>query len=219
MVEVKRIPPKRLYGVNEKGKVVKMKGWQHVTFTATTAAGMVLSGTQYLKDIPAGPLSDAPPILFGAAFVAAIAGSLLPDIDNPESYLGRRFYGISRRFSRHRGITHSLGHFLIVSILLIALTILTPIPKPVAFSIYGLIYGYFTHLFLDMFSKMGIPVFWRKKKYGGKLLGCVDLWEKNKYIRFFPVKGFLSSVLLVVLIAISFEPLFIVTQTILSYIY
>lgn len=49
-----------------------------------------------------------------AAFVAsggAIVGSLLPDIDHPQSFLGRRLKWLSKPINRlwgHRSITHSL---------------------------------------------------------------------------------------------------------------
>ena len=50
------------------------------------------------------------PVLSPACLGLALAGSLLPDIDHPKSWLGHRLRPVSRTVSKvfgHRGVTHS----------------------------------------------------------------------------------------------------------------
>lgn len=89
--------------------------------------------------------------------VAAVAlGSLLPDIDEPRSWIGRRTRGISdliHMYFGHRGITHSLLGVILAMIPILLLVLLT------SFSLTNgsyLILGYFLHLIEDSFSKKGI---------------------------------------------------------------
>ncbi|MBM7094528.1 MULTISPECIES: metal-dependent hydrolase [Alteribacter] len=82
-----------------------------------------------------------------------IAGSLLPDIDEPSSFLGRRLTFISRPVKRifgHRGITHSVLTWMILAYLL------SPFEHPF---LTGLLIGYAVHLAGDLFSSRSIPLF------------------------------------------------------------
>ncbi|MFX3636689.1 MAG: metal-dependent hydrolase [Candidatus Pristimantibacillus sp.] len=87
-------------------------------------------------------------------FVSGLAvGSLLPDIDHPKSFLGRRSFGISNIINRkygHRGMTHSLVTW--CSLTIPCLLFFSP------FSI-GAWLGYGFHIFWDYFSKTGVPLF------------------------------------------------------------
>lgn len=79
-------------------------------------------------------------------------GSLLPDIDEPNSYIGRRSFGIASYVKRkygHRGITHSLFAW----ILLTLFCLLYPSPLTI-----GISCGYLFHLMGDFFSVQSIPV-------------------------------------------------------------
>lgn len=85
-----------------------------------------------------------------AAVTGVIVGSILPDIDEPKSFIGRRTRGISDLINwsfGHRGITHSLLAFIII--LILCLTFRT-------FFSFGLAIGYFLHLIEDSFSVSGI---------------------------------------------------------------
>lgn len=90
----------------------------------------------------------------------ALASALLPDLDHPNSLLGRRLPWISGPLSRlfgHRGFTHSLlavgagiwglGQFQ-------APGTLSEVVKD------GLIIGYLSHLLGDWLTPAGIPLFW-----------------------------------------------------------
>ena len=93
---------------------------------------------------------------FTAAYTAGLAiGSLLPDIDEPSSYVGRRSFGISGKVKEafgHRGMTHSL----IVWGGLAAL-VWRDSASPFA---AGLVLGYLFHIVEDFFSVQGVPLFW-----------------------------------------------------------
>lgn len=86
-----------------------------------------------------------------------LLGSLLPDIDEPKSFIGRKFPIISRIFSisfSHRGFTH----FLIFPLIFVAIgaifahAIITP-------CLFALAYGIFLHQIGDMLTISGIPYY------------------------------------------------------------
>ncbi len=95
--------------------------------------------------------------------VPAIIGSVLPDIDHPKSYLGRRFPLISKIVNRafgHRTFTHSLLFCVLVSVALMQTNTSVGI---------GTFFGILSHILLDIltpFSK-GVSLFYPiKKKIG-----------------------------------------------------
>lgn len=89
------------------------------------------------------------------AFV--IFGSILPDIDEPESYIGRRlpvFSNLLSIFVKHRGITH----FLCVPLFVFVIAHFTE-DSYMKISLIGLSIGIFAHTLGDMLTKGGIPGF------------------------------------------------------------
>lgn len=102
-------------------------------------------------DLPWGP----------ATVGAAVAGSLLPDIDHPKSWLGRRLLPISLPLTMlvgHRGITHSL---LAVVGMAFVLTFYGGVAGGV---VTALCIGYVVHLSGDFVTNSGIPLFWPIKR-------------------------------------------------------
>lgn len=90
-------------------------------------------------------------------FIPAIIGSLLPDIDQPESQIGKHVPAISstaKKFLGHRGVTHSL----------FALVMLTAAGFAaggvVGQAVTALCWGYASHLLGDWLTVKGIPFFW-----------------------------------------------------------
>jgi len=102
------------------------------------------------------------PLALGDALLAAIA-SLLPDLDISSSGIGRRFRFIASRLEKrfgHRTITHSFLGTFTISLLSLPLLFL-------GYPAYVMsIIGYFSHSFLDMFSKEGVQFFWPSPKWG-----------------------------------------------------
>lgn len=91
---------------------------------------------------------------FSADLVGGIMiGSVLPDIDEPNSFMGRRSLGLSLVINRlfgHRGFTHSLVCWMFVT------TICLLFSKP--FTI-GISLGFFLHILGDLFSTSGLRLF------------------------------------------------------------
>jgi len=91
------------------------------------------------------------------AVVCAIIGSVLPDIDSPNSYIGRVLPYASIPIERqwgHRTITHSLLCLLALSVMIWPLLIFqTPCYAAV-------ILGYMSHLIADCATKSGVPLFY-----------------------------------------------------------
>ena len=104
-------------------------------------------------------LSPVDPTYLGLA----VAGPLLPDVDHPKSWIGRR----SRPFSTtiaaalgHRGLTHSaIAVFGLVFVLLHAGYRRGPVS--------ALAVGYLSHLAADMLTPQGLRLTWPLRKTWG----------------------------------------------------
>jgi inner membrane protein len=103
----------------------------------------------------------AAPILHVASFDPlylglVVAGSLLPDIDHPKSWVGRRTRPISTAIASvfsHRGITHS-------AIAVIALVALLRHAGYRGGGVSALVIGYLSHLAADMLTPQGLRLAW-----------------------------------------------------------
>ncbi|MCC7260972.1 MAG: metal-dependent hydrolase [Candidatus Latescibacteria bacterium] len=90
------------------------------------------------------------------ALGCALLGSLLPDLDSPQSALGRLLPVVSERIERrwgHRSVTHSLLVFLGLGVALLPLGLYR-------WTWYAaLLIGYLSHLVADCATKTGAPLF------------------------------------------------------------
>lgn len=119
-----------------------MRGTQHLHFGVVTgaAAASCIAFTGLVN-----PLSVVPFVVLSGI------GSLLPDIDSPESKIGQRFPFLSNFIKKkfgHRTITHAVLPWLIISIICIVI---------LPFWSWGLVYGILSHLFLDALTIHGVP--------------------------------------------------------------
>lgn len=110
----------------------------------------------------------------GAVLCGALLGSLLPDIDHRNSYIGKKLKIASFIISKtlgHRSVVHAPLVIFTFSALLYFLTMqLTGTAHEVSrYFVIGLSYGMFSHLFLDMLTKRGIPLFYPISKKGFRL--------------------------------------------------
>lgn len=126
--------------------------------------------------------TDAPIEVHGS--MAAAIGGLLPDLDHPESVLGRRLKLLSLPLSAlcgHRGTTHSL---IAVIALLGALSGLATFPagQHLDSVIAPLIIGYLSHLFGDSLTPSGIPLFWPAKKTYSFNLFKTKSWQETAVV-------------------------------------
>jgi len=116
----------------------------HIAFGLLTAAGaFALGGDSLHGDLPIGGY--------------VVLGSLLPDIDTPNSAIGRAVPFVSGPIERrwgHRTVTHSL----------LALSALAVLALPLFFyrrACFGaLLIGYGSHLAADCATKSGLPLFY-----------------------------------------------------------
>ncbi|WP_418055079.1 metal-dependent hydrolase [Pseudoflavonifractor phocaeensis] len=122
---------------------------------AAAAIITTVSARGCLEFLP--PLST--PAVFGS-FVAAMIGSILPDIDQPTSMVGKTLPIISRLMRGafgHRGFCHSL--LFLALIYGITMTLFS------SMKFYALVLclGAGSHLLFDMFNRPGIPLLWPLK--------------------------------------------------------
>ncbi|MCV2528466.1 MAG: metal-dependent hydrolase [Candidatus Lightella neohaematopini] len=83
---------------------------------------------------------------------------LLPDIDHPKSFIGRRFKWLSipiYKLFGHRRFTHSILLIIIIAIYINIKRINFPIDV-----IYAMIIGYISHIIADMLTPAGVPLLW-----------------------------------------------------------
>ena len=123
-------------------------------------------------------ITDSPVTGYGT-LIAGIGG-LLPDLDHPQSVLGRRLWFISVPLSAlvgHRGFTHSL---VAVVIMLTILVIFTSVADYAFLSwmVAPLCVGYLSHIFGDFLTPSGVPLFYpRRRNYSLNLFSTGDVQE------------------------------------------
>ena len=119
-------------------------------------------------------LALVPPAVFCGAsavecvpfFLGAGIGALVPDIDEPGSYIGRRLYFVSEVL-RGLGLEHrTLTHSLLLPIMIAAMVYIGFGLDRSAEWLYGLAFGIFMHDVGDMLTKGGIKGA-LKPLYGG----------------------------------------------------
>lgn len=123
----------------------------HTHFVIGISAGIVLA---------ANLDANTPATL--AIIAAAGLGALAPDIDTPNSLISRRLWPLSllsRPFLKHRGLTHGLLAFFLVSV-----GILLAIGLGVPNVLWGFPAGWATHIIADLCTKDGLRLLWPKRR-------------------------------------------------------
>lgn len=120
----------------------------------THIAGGVLLTLSLSSFLQPSSLSEVS-LLYGCTVI----GSLLPDIDHPNSKINKYnpLSSLISKFIRHRTLTHSLLWMVIVSLAGVILKFNTQ-------AILGLNIGMLSHLILDMMAVSGVPLFYPYKK-------------------------------------------------------
>lgn len=98
-------------------------------------------------------LGGAPVEPVGLALAAL--GALLPDIDHPHSWVGRRVPWLSWPLAAvlgHRGVTHSL--------VAIALGLVVLLAGGAGWLTAPIVVGYLSHLVADALTPAGVPLLW-----------------------------------------------------------
>jgi inner membrane protein len=93
----------------------------------------------------------------------ALVFALLPDIESPDSFIGRKIPVVShgnKMIFGHRQVFHSLVGAL--AFFLISLLIIKSFHLPAQYA-YAALIGYVSHLVLDSFNSAGVPWLWPLK--------------------------------------------------------
>lgn len=132
-------------------------------------AGLLVTGMTFKS-----PLTIHKALLSGIFIVGSFIGSIIPDIDHPNSHLGKKLnifsIGINTLYG-HRGLTHSPLFALILSIILIFLSSFFYGVPQLLYSqfVIGISVGYFSHLLLDSLTISGIPLLYPLSHKGYRL--------------------------------------------------
>jgi inner membrane protein len=127
---------------------------------------VVVGVATWIAAAPTLHIQPLDPIYLGLVVV----GSLLPDIDHPKSWVGRRTRPISTAIAAtfsHRGITHS-------AIAVIGLTTLLLHAGYRRAGVSALIVGYLSHLAADMLTPQGLRLAWPLRRTWGLPLCRTD---------------------------------------------
>lgn len=113
------------------------------------------------------------------ATTAGIVGSLVPDIDEPNSIVGKKVKLLSRPVKAifgHRGIIHTPIFLLGLAYLLSFLRAYIPGEYEWMFNLafWCFIAGYVSHLLLDMFTPQGIMLFFPLSSLRVRIIGIGD---------------------------------------------
>ena len=131
------------------------------------------------------PLLGADMLVMAACVPLAALGGVLPDIDHPQAWIGRRVPGVShliRMVFGHRGGTHSLLAVALCSWGLWSLAARQGLPASpfgpyLGSAITALLIGYLSHLAADGLTKSGIPLLWPlQKRFRSPLAFTTGTW-------------------------------------------
>ena len=141
-----------------------MSLWSGRTFCAQSVKGMpvmmagshvVMGAALWVAVAKLGGGNPADP----QALAAAALGALLPDIDHPQSWAGRKMRAISVPLSLvvgHRGVTHS-AIAVAAGLALLLLLGTGWMAAPV-------VVGYLSHLLADALTPSGVPLLWPSRR-------------------------------------------------------
>lgn len=97
---------------------------------------------------------------WGHIFFGTIFACLIPDVDHPQSWLGRKIKFISipiSRFFGHRSITHSIFAIFLCIYLLNNSYLIMFCPYDM---LQAFIIGYISHIIADCLTPSGVPLLW-----------------------------------------------------------
>lgn len=139
-----------------------MRGKEHLAF------GIATSMTVALAAYDPSSAYFAHPLLFTAM---GALGSVIPDIDHPDSLISQKLQLISNiitLFVNHRTYTHDIA-------LVLPLAIYLTMQCPLVFA--GFFFGYLGHLFLDLLTVQGLPFLYLFNK---KNIHITPKWARFK---------------------------------------
>lgn len=121
----------------------------------------------------------------------SVVGSLIPDLDHPNSFLGKKLKVVSKptnTFLGHRSILHAPLVYLLLFFFL-----KNYIPSIL---LLGLFVGIFSHIFLDMLNKSGIPIFYPLNKKRINILNIKTNSISEIFVDFAIIAGYIYIIIL-----------------------
>jgi hypothetical protein len=95
---------------------------------------------------------------------------MLPDVDNPRSFIGRMLFFLSNPIDRkfgHRTVTHSfLATFILGATVYLSLFIYSRSPTHYIPIVGTVVIAYFSHLFFDAMTKQGVQIYYPSRVWG-----------------------------------------------------
>lgn len=146
-----------------------MNGNCHLVFGTALGTALAINMNTITTTLPNLSTSPETATLF---VLGGLIGGILPDVDNPISYVGKLSVPVSTMFGTigaitgkrgkfHRGILHDPAIYLVG--LAISYLCFTPL--------VGLFIGCLSHLYLDMYNPLGVPfLLGTKHLHLGKIL-------------------------------------------------
>ena len=116
---------------------------------------MVMGAALWAVSAKLGGANPAEPQALGAA----VLGALLPDIDHPQSWAGRKLRVVSVPLSLlvgHRGVTHSA--LAVIGCLAVLATM------GMGWMAAPVVIGYLSHLLADSLTPSGVPLLWPSRR-------------------------------------------------------
>lgn len=126
----------------------------------------VLANYYVLQELPLVEQSSKQLLLTASFLSGSVLGSLMPDIDHRQSFIGKRLKPVSYLASLtagHRGATHSPFIIMLIAALLslLARYLTNDIQQTfLLVLIAGFTVGALSHVFLDSLTKGGVPLFY-----------------------------------------------------------
>lgn len=126
----------------------------------------VLANYYVLQELPLVEQSSKQLLLTASFLSGSVLGSLMPDIDHRQSFIGKRLKPVSYLASLtagHRGATHSPFIIMLIAALLslLARYLTNDIQQTfLLVLITGFTVGALSHVFLDSLTKGGVPLFY-----------------------------------------------------------
>lgn len=139
-------------------------------------------------------------VLMIGAMAGSMVGSLFPDIDTPQSTIGRKCLPVSvilNHMLGHRGVLHSPFFAGAAGVMCYLLAVKIPVAL-ITFFLQGMMIGWVMHLAADFLTKQGLPIFYplSKKHYG---IGIVTTGGILDYaVRVFSILYFVYSLLIII---------------------
>jgi hypothetical protein len=131
------------------------------------AAGDLAGSFAYALVVsPLGLQGDHWPVMAGIAAALTLGGSLLPDIDSPNSIAGRRLGRPVPWLGPHRSVTHA--NWVPIGLFAASYCVNAVVPSQLLLGavFYSLAWGYLGHLIADGFSHAGRAPWWPLGRWG-----------------------------------------------------